>query len=58
MDGFPLPHRVEDSMLAAHLMNENEYKPDAQGRPIKRSDGHMATDYTPLHLGEEISRPG
>ena len=53
VDGFPLPHRVEDSMLAAHLMNENEYKLDAQGRPIRRSDGHMATDYTLSSLAKK-----
>ena len=53
VDGFPLPHRVEDSMLAAHLMNENEYKLDALGRPIRRSDGHMATDYTLSNLAKK-----
>src|SRR5690606_28834606 len=46
LDGFGLPERVEDTMLAAHLMNENEYKRNEQGRVIYRSDGKPATDYS------------
>lgn len=53
LDGFGLPERVEDTMLAAHLMNENEYKRNEQGRVIYRSGGKPATDYSLAALAQK-----
>src|SRR5690606_8274151 len=53
LDGFGLPERVEDTMLAAHLMNENEYKRNEQGRVIYRSGGKPVTNYSLAALAQK-----
>ena len=43
-DGFKLPNKIEDVMLAAHLMNENEYELDQNGK-VKFIDGKPKVGY-------------
>ncbi len=57
MDGIPLPSKVEDAMLAAHLMNENEYMVNEHGRVQFRS-GKPATNYQLKHLADKYLGQG
>lgn len=43
-DGIPFPTKIEDPMLAAHLMNENEYLLNTEGKVVFRN-GKPATVY-------------
>lgn len=51
VDGIPMPKRIRDSQLAAHLMNENE--PDLKdGKPWFRN-GKLVTNFKLKSLGDK-----
>ena len=57
VDGISLPSRVEDVMLAAHLMNENEYLLDPLGRVQFRA-GKPVTTYQLKYLSDRYLGQG
>lgn len=56
-DGIPLPGKIEDYMLGAHLMNENEYLLSPQGKMMFR-DGKPITSHALKPLGDKYLGEG
>lgn len=55
-DGIDLPSRIEDPMLAAHLMNENEYDYTEGGKVLFRN-GKPVTVYRLKELSDRYLHP-
>jgi len=57
VDGIPMPIHIEDTQLAAHLMNENEYDYDNDGK-VRFINGKPKTMYRLKELMDRYLGPG
>lgn len=57
VDGIPMPTKIEDTQLAAHLMNENEYDRDKNGKIIFQA-GKPKTMFRLKELMDRYLGPG
>lgn len=57
VDKIPMPKRIEDTQLAAHLMNENEYDYDKDGK-VRFRDGKPVTMFRLKELGDRYIGAG